>query len=61
MDLWSTQYKRMGKIIEVFLSVVPNTTHRWAILNVAAGYNQAASDEVIMKAAGYLEGALTKQ
>ena len=43
------------------LSMLPNTTHRWAILNVAAGYGQAVSDEVVMMAAGYLEGALTKQ
>ena len=38
------------------------TTNRWAVLNVAAGYNQAASDDkVVMMAAGYLEGALTNK
>ena len=36
--------------------------NRWAILNVAAGFQQATSDDkLVMMAAGYLEGALTNK
>ena len=38
------------------------TIHRWAVLNVEAGKNPAVTDDkVTMKAAGYLEGALTNK
>lgn len=42
--------------------IILYTIHRWAILNVAAGYNRAVSDDkMVMMAAGYLEGALTNK
>ena len=41
-------------------NLVQCIAHRWAILNVAAGYSQAVNDDkLVMMAAGYLEGALT--
>ena len=44
------------------VSIVVCTIHRWAILNVAAGYNQTVTDDkTVMMAAGYLEGALTNK
>jgi len=37
--------------------------HRWAVLNIAAGYQKISihTDKMVMMAAGYLEGALTNK
>ena len=49
-------------LVTIYIIMIIYIIHRWAILNIAAGFNQAVSDDkMVMMAAGYLEGALTNK
>ena len=63
MDHWSILCRRTGRGAGLVFIVHSYWCYRWAVLNIAAGYQKVSihPDKMVMMAAGYLEGALTNK